>query len=142
VALAERVEGKASPRTTKLGTKNLNLMVTSTVIVSPLIVNEAVGFGIDAFESVIMPGEDHIVQNTFSLPVRLTQSEGVNPLPAASGLTLFSSVVIPDSTAATLAPCLAAFLIEFFVNHARENSAIPNRIISIKKSTRAVSINV
>jgi hypothetical protein len=45
-------------------------------------------------------------------------------------------------TAATLAPCLAAFLREFFVYQALENSVIPKRISNNKKSTNAVSINV
>jgi len=45
-------------------------------------------------------------------------------------------------TAATLAPCLAAFLREFFVYQALANSVIPKRISSNKKSTNAVSIKV
>ena len=45
-------------------------------------------------------------------------------------------------TTATLAPCLAAFLRVFFVYQALENSVIPKRISSNKKSTNAVSIKV
>ena len=45
-------------------------------------------------------------------------------------------------TTATLAPCLAAFFIEFFVYQALENSVIPKRISSNRKSTNAVSIKV
>jgi hypothetical protein len=49
---------------------------------------------------------------------------------------------IAGVTAATLAPCLTAFLKEFFRNHALENSVIPKRMINKKKSIKAVSINV
>ncbi len=45
-------------------------------------------------------------------------------------------------TTATLAPCLTAFLREFFVYHALENSAMPIRMINSNKSTNAVSTNV
>jgi hypothetical protein len=45
-------------------------------------------------------------------------------------------------TTAVLAPCLAAFLSEFFVYQARANSVMPKRIRSNKKRMIAVSINV
>jgi hypothetical protein len=45
-------------------------------------------------------------------------------------------------TTATLAPDLTAFFREFFVYHALENSVMPNRISSNRKSTKAVSIKV
>ena len=45
-------------------------------------------------------------------------------------------------TTATLAPCLAAFLIEFFVYQALANSSIPRTIRRSNESISAVSINV
>jgi hypothetical protein len=45
-------------------------------------------------------------------------------------------------TTATLAPCLEAFLIEFFVYQALANSSIPRTIKSSRESISAVSINV
>jgi hypothetical protein len=54
----------------------------------------------------------------------------------------FVGILLAGVTAATLAPCRTAFFNEFFVYQALANSAMPRRIKRIKKSTRAVSINV
>jgi len=83
------------------------------------------------------PGDAiHISQKTLAFPVRPSQLAG-----SVAGFDAVPSTM-EGVTTATLAPCLAAFLSEFFVYHARENSVIPKRISNNKKSTNAVSIKV
>jgi len=126
----------------ELPTINVKSDETVTVTVSPefSVLSDPKSMLIVAVAPEGTPGEEiHIPQKTFALPVRLSQLAGsVEGFVALSGF----GVPIEGVTTAILAPCLAAFLSEFLVYQALENSVIPKTISSNKKSTNAVSINV
>ena len=117
-----------------------NVVVPLTVTVSPGF-NPLIPLSSTIVKVIVVPvgrpgAEIHILQKTSSLPVR--------PLQFAGGEFGFvsESFVMPGVTTAVLAPCLTAFLREFFVYQARANSDMPNRMSNNKKSIRAVSTNV
>jgi hypothetical protein len=152
----------------ELPTIKLNVALTQTSTVSPetgatdlrmpvslsLIVNlTRVSF--DGFESLCTPGEQQTAHATsLVLGGLLAGGPGghvkpphcISPPVLAVHGTSAEEVgvrfVAGFITTAILAPCLAAFFIEFFVYQALENSVIPKRISSNRKSTNAVSINV
>lgn len=78
-----------------------------------------------------------ITPGAAAVPHGFVTGVGVGHCVVSAGRKLATGV-----TTATLAPCLTAFLREFFVNHARANSVINNRMANINKSISAVSINV
>jgi hypothetical protein len=122
--------------------KNLFLAWTVTVspaiilpqsVVLPLQVTVTItGGALESFD--FTPGWQHTAS---IIPSVLGQA--VPPGPLVQEKLVVKAVGV---TATTLAPCRTAFLREFFVNQARENSAIPSKITRSRSSTNAVSINV
>jgi len=136
----------------ELPTINVNVVLALTKIVSPRskppLVLSSVYVKLTLVVLGLTPGEQQttaVISLLFAgMPVKghVTPPHSMNVASPGGGTSSVGAKPGVGVTTATLAPDLAAFLIEFFVYQALENSVIPKRISSNRKSTNAVSINV
>jgi hypothetical protein len=136
------------PNPGKLGTAEAKLVFTQILTVSPLS-NVVSGPG-PLIKHVLNPGFGGEKPGELQIDLIIGS---VEPLQAVKERVALQGGLAPEQvvfiivgalgvTTATLAPCLAAFLIEFFVYQALANSSIPRTIKRSNKSISAVSINV